>query len=118
MSTKWAMPPARAGGIAGFRPKGPRALAIAPHLADPFEAKLTLGRFGEVKFATFDIGPAIDHRHAHGVPTVAKRHERAARQRLVRDAERRAGQLTAAGKAASAAVPGGVGQPVGGQAPN
>jgi len=52
--------------------RGPavRGLAGAPDVARVAESERLLGRFGEVEFAAFDVGTAIDDRHADRAPAI------------------------------------------------
>src|SRR5438132_14124355 len=77
----------------------------APELPRVAEPQRFLGRERKVEFAAFDIRAAVDHRHANRSSVVAKRHERATRKRLVRDAECRICQRAAAGERAPSSIP-------------
>src|SRR5215216_7054647 len=63
------------------------------------EAEPRGGRLGQVVLAPADVRPAIDHRHAHLAVAALERDHRAARQRLVRDAEAAGVERAAAARA-------------------
>src|SRR5205807_4849494 len=77
----------------------------APDLPCVAEPKRFLGCERGVEFAAFHVRAAVDHRYANRSPVVAKRHERAAPKRLVRDAESRIRKRAAAGERAPSSIP-------------
>src|SRR5512133_4126243 len=73
-----------------------RALAGHEQRADAAEVQLRAGGGRQVELAPADVRAAIDHADADHAVAAAQGHPRAARQRLVRDAERAGRQAPAA----------------------
>src|SRR4051794_19908357 len=78
------------------RSRPDRGSARRQDRAGAVEADAARGRAGEVVLAVADVGPAVDDRDADGPPPVAQRDARAARERLVGDAERADAERAAA----------------------